>query len=100
VRCQGEKRKHRGFIWDLYVEEAQRGKGIGKALMSELLCRASSQADLDRLTLTVESGNTVAIGLYSSLGFKVYGREVRALRVGQVYVDQDMMVLTCPFLCR
>ncbi len=37
-----------------------------------------------------------AKGLYESLGFEVYGRERRALKIGDEYVDEELMVLYFP----
>src|SRR5262249_41925663 len=36
-REKGEKIRHKGHIWGVYVKEKWRGKGLGKAQMLELL---------------------------------------------------------------
>ena len=61
--------------------------------MEELLRRARSQSGLEQVTLAVASGQVAAKKLYLQLGFQVYGREPQALKVGQVYVDEELMTL-------
>jgi ribosomal protein S18 acetylase RimI-like enzyme len=77
----------------VYVTAEWRAKGIGRALLMELLRRLRSEAGLLQVTLTVATGQTAAKHLYSSLGFKTYGCEPRALKVGEEYLDEDLMVL-------
>ena len=47
----------------------------------------------ERLVLTADSADPRAIGLYRSVGFLPFGREPAALKIGQVYVDNDHMSL-------
>jgi RimJ/RimL family protein N-acetyltransferase len=98
ARYEGLKTRHRGCIWELYVRRPERGQGIGKALLLNLLRRAEAHVGLEQLTLTVEAGNTIAMNLYSHLGFSVYGRQPHALKVGDEYVDQALMVINRPFV--
>jgi RimJ/RimL family protein N-acetyltransferase len=92
-RLQNEKEKHKGRIWGVYVSEALRAKGIGRKLLLEVLARARTQPGLERINLTVAKGQTAARRLYSSLGFESIGCEREALKLGDVYVDEDHMVL-------
>lgn len=61
-----------GYINNIAVREDQRGKGIGKALMRDMVYTASLNG-LEGLTLEVRSSNARARGLYESFGFKVGG---------------------------
>jgi len=61
--------------------------------MEEILRRAQLQSDLEQVTLAVASGQAAARKLYLQLGFQIYGREPQALRVGEVYADEDLMTL-------
>jgi ribosomal protein S18 acetylase RimI-like enzyme len=92
VRRESAKAKHKGFIWGVYVTAEWRSKGIGRALLSDLLRRLQFHAGLVQVTLTVASEQRAAQHLYSSLGFKTYGREPRSLKVGNSYFDEDLMV--------
>jgi RimJ/RimL family protein N-acetyltransferase len=87
------KRNHNGLLWGFYVTGAWRGKEIGKALLQELLRVARAQTGLERITLTVNTGQSAAKRLYSSFGFQVFGHENHALKVGDTYVDEEHMAL-------
>lgn len=56
------------FVYDVHVHEAQRRRGYGKEAM--LLAEEEAQRrGLDRIALNVFGRNTVARGLYQSLGY-------------------------------
>jgi ribosomal protein S18 acetylase RimI-like enzyme len=93
VREPQEKSRHKGFIWGVYVSEKSRGAKVGRKLLVELLRKASEQPGLEQIKLTVATGQTAAVRLYSSLGFASFGCERHALRVGEFYVDEEHMVL-------
>jgi ribosomal protein S18 acetylase RimI-like enzyme len=93
ARCPRRKQRHKAKIWGVFVDEAYRGQGIARRLMSEVLERAKSMAELDQIVLTVGHEQKAAKKLYASLGFTVFGHEPRALKVDEIsYVDEDYMV--------
>jgi ribosomal protein S18 acetylase RimI-like enzyme len=56
------------FVWDVEVDEARRGKGLGRQAM--LLAEETARSrGLDRIELNVFGGNAVARSLYRSLGY-------------------------------
>ncbi len=87
------KAKHRASIWGMYCTPAERGKGIGRALMQEAIQRAKVLPGLDSITLSVVTTNPVARQLYLSLGFITYGVEPRVLKIGDRFLDMEMMLL-------
>jgi ribosomal protein S18 acetylase RimI-like enzyme len=87
------KERHKGRIWGVFVREQNRGQGIARQLMAEALRRAGALDGLEQIMLTVGDQQPAAKRLYSSLGFKVIGHEQGALKVGDVYVDEDYMVV-------
>jgi ribosomal protein S18 acetylase RimI-like enzyme len=91
-RRRGEKIRHRGGIWGVYVSEESRGKGFGRALLGELIGLVQLLPGIE-VALAVSSQNAGARGLYESLGFEMYGCEKRALKIGDAYVDEELMVL-------
>jgi len=56
------------FIYDVHIDDAQRGRGYGKAAML-LAEEEARRRGLDSVALNVFGGNTVARGLYTSLGY-------------------------------
>jgi ribosomal protein S18 acetylase RimI-like enzyme len=93
VREAGTKGQHKGYIISMYVMPEQRGRGIGKALLAEAIALARALPGLDQLLLAVVTVNTAARQLYHSLGFEVYGLEPRALKQGDQYWDEELMIL-------
>jgi ribosomal protein S18 acetylase RimI-like enzyme len=87
------KAKHRAVIWGMYTTPSQRGKGIGRGLMEELIARAKALLGLDSITLSVVATNPAARQLYLNLGFKTYGVEPCGLKVGDQFLDLELMIL-------
>ena len=56
------------FVYDIIVNEEQRGRGIGRRGM-ELLEEEARRRGFDRIELNVFGGNVVARSLYRSLGY-------------------------------
>jgi ribosomal protein S18 acetylase RimI-like enzyme len=94
-RETGMKERHKGRVLGLYVTAAQRGKGMGRALLSALLERAKQDPSLEQILLAVATGQAAAKQLYRAAGFEIYGTEPRALKVGSTYIDEDHMILRC-----
>ena len=95
-RRRGEKIRHRGGIWGVYVSQECRGKGIGRALLGELIGLVQFLPGMEQVALAVSRENAGAKALYESLGFEVYGCEKRALKIGDEYADEELMVLYFP----
>jgi ribosomal protein S18 acetylase RimI-like enzyme len=64
------------FLYDIEVDEAERGKGFGRALLSAVE-EAVRAAGVGALTLNVFEGNGVATGLYESSGYATTTRQMR-----------------------
>jgi ribosomal protein S18 acetylase RimI-like enzyme len=90
---EGPKTRHKGRIWGVYVTQDWRRKGVARVLLSEIIRRAQARPELEQITLSVASSQTPAKQLYEALGFEVYGREARAIKNGDTYVDEDLMML-------
>jgi RimJ/RimL family protein N-acetyltransferase len=87
------KTRHKAFIWGVYVIPSYRGQGVGHALMKATLERARACVGLRQINITVATTQDSAVSLYRALGFEAFGRERDALKIDDVYVDEDWMVL-------
>ena len=90
-REPGEKARHRGGLWGMYVRPPWRRRGVAAALVRHALDRAAATG-LEQVHLAVGAANPGARALYESLGFVAYGVEPRALKIGDAYVDEVLMV--------
>ena len=93
MREKGLKERHKGHIYAVYVSAAHRGKGIGKALIAALLKEAKQDPSLQQILLCVATTQHAAQQLYRSFGFETFGTELRSLKIGPNYIDEDHMVL-------
>jgi ribosomal protein S18 acetylase RimI-like enzyme len=87
------KIQHKGSIVSMYVQPEYRSQGIARALLAEAIERARRLPGLTQLLLGVMETQTTAKRLYESLGFVVYGREPRAVKIGDEFFDEEFMVL-------
>jgi ribosomal protein S18 acetylase RimI-like enzyme len=56
------------FVYDIHIDEAQRGRGYGRAAMIAAEAEAARRG-IDRIALNVFGGNERARSLYRSLGY-------------------------------
>jgi len=87
------KTKHKGRIWGVYVRASCRGKGLGRRLLLVLLKRIKKMPGLEQVNLSVSTSLAAARKLYRSLGFKTFGVEDKALKIGDTYLSEEYMVL-------
>lgn len=85
------KTQHRGVIWGMYTRPEYRKKGIASALMKYVIANARSK--VLQLHLTCVTRNLDAIHFYQKQGFKIYGTEPRALKIGDTFYDEHLMAL-------
>jgi ribosomal protein S18 acetylase RimI-like enzyme len=92
-REKGPKTRHKGRVRGVYVTSKARGAGIGRQMMQALLKLGMAITGVEQVILSVAASQESAIRLYRSLGFESFGREPRALRIGDRYIDEEYMVL-------
>jgi ribosomal protein S18 acetylase RimI-like enzyme len=92
-REKGRKNRHKAFVWGVYLVAEMRGKGIGRRLLQAVLEHAAVIDGIEQIKISVTTTQTAAIELYRSLGFESYGREPKALKIGERYIDEEHMVL-------
>jgi GNAT superfamily N-acetyltransferase len=69
------------FLKDMFVADAHRGRGIGRALLAAVAEYAEAN-DLPRVDWTADRGNAAAAGLYSCLGARVEDKLFFRIRRG------------------
>lgn len=87
------KVRHIGHVVGMMVRVRAQGRGIGSALLEELIAEARGPARLELLTLTVTDGNSSAVRLYERAGFTRFGTLRRAIKVGDRYHDKIHMAM-------
>lgn len=85
------KSRHKGTIWGIYLAPEARGHGLARLMLEALIEEA--RGTVSELRLTVSTENTPATRLYLGLGFRVYGREPRALKLDNIFHDEFLMEL-------
>lgn len=80
-----------GYVLNVAVLPEARRRGLGRALVGQLLCRARARANF--LSLEVRESNRAAIALYASLGFETVGRR----RDFYSHPTEDARIMTCFF---
>jgi ribosomal protein S18 acetylase RimI-like enzyme len=88
---EAAKKRHKGLLWGVYVREAARGRGLGRAVVARVIEHA--RAHVVQLHAAVVTSNEAARRLYRSLGFEPYGLEPRGLACAGRYFDQELLVL-------
>jgi ribosomal protein S18 acetylase RimI-like enzyme len=86
------KCRHKATLIGMYVAPEQAGSGIGRALVEALLADAR-ESGLELLVLTVTEGNSRAAQLYERCGFRSFGVEPRAIKVGGRAYGKNHMYL-------
>jgi len=89
--CSLAKMSHRGVVFSMYIKNGYRGQGIGDALLKAIIAHAKNR--VIQLHLTVVTTNQMALKLYQKNGFIIYGTEPRALKIGDQFYDEHMMIL-------
>lgn len=74
------KTRHGALILGMYVQAAQRGRGVGLALMQAAIAAAGARTEVLALNLMLTEGNEPALRLYRSVGFVSWGTQPQAIR--------------------
>jgi ribosomal protein S18 acetylase RimI-like enzyme len=85
----GQKKRHKGILWGMYVRPAARKTAVGRRLV-EAVCNVARQ-QVELIQLSVVRDNEQARRLYARLGFLEYGVEKNALKQAGRYYDEVLM---------
>ncbi len=87
------KRRHKGWIWGMFVSRSYRRRGIGGGLIVKALEGAKALQGLAHIHLTVAATQEAARNLYLRSGFQSFGVEPDALYVDGRFIDEEHMFL-------
>src|SRR5258708_17782401 len=87
------KRQHIGHIWGVFVSPSVRGKGVGRALLAEVIKSAKALPGISCVLLMVAATQEAARHLYKEAGFRVVGTEPRSLKIGERVVGGNHITL-------
>jgi len=93
AREDRRKQRHKALVFWMFVAPEHAHRGVGRALLAACIARARATAGLEQLTLTVTASNARATRLYEAAGFRTFGLEARALKIGERYYPKAHMVL-------
>ncbi|WP_035373731.1 GNAT family N-acetyltransferase [Pseudoduganella violaceinigra] len=79
------KTSHKAHLIGMYLLDEWRGKKIGSKLLGAALAYARRRPGVEIITLTVTEHNDAALALYHAAGFRSFGVEPMAIRVGDGY---------------
>lgn len=86
------KMKHRANLFAMYVTPRARKQQVGRQLVEEALRRTLKQHPvIEQVHLSVVRTNEAAKALYRSLGFESYAIEPQALKIDDMYHDEEQM---------
>jgi ribosomal protein S18 acetylase RimI-like enzyme len=85
------KMRHMAYVWGVYVRHAQRRQGIGRKLMEALISEFSSNKEIEKIDLNVNTSQLPAVRLYEKLGFAIAGTLHKELKVDGKYFDEHVM---------
>lgn len=88
-----EKVRHKGHVFGMYVAPEHVGRGLGRKLLAACIERARGIPGLEQLQLTVTESNARAKSFYEKAGFRAFGVEHNAIKVGGQYFRKCHMAL-------
>lgn len=90
-RSSSPKTKHKALLRELYIDKNHRRHGVARELIVQG-CELMKRSGVEQIRLAVRSDNRAAKKLYRSLGFRKYGQAPQALKIGQQYYADDLLI--------
>ncbi len=92
-RTTGFKRRHKAWIWGMYVAPEAVQHDVGRAVLKRVIDTARLLPELEQLHMNLPVNNAAARKLFVSVGFEPYGIESRSFRNGDDYLDEELLLL-------
>lgn len=93
VRPNSIKRQHIAEVYGVYTRPTGRRRGAAASVMEAVVEHARGLPGLEQIQLSVSSEASAAEALYLGLGFRIWGREPKALCLGDRRPDEIHMSL-------
>lgn len=93
-RDRHEKSAHKAHLWGMFVQPAQRGRGLGAQLVEAALDHARGLHGVAWVHVSVTAAALEAKRLYESAGFRAWGTEPDSLRHAGRSVSEIHMALS------
>ena len=87
------KSRHKLLLMGMYVRPAYRRLGLGARLVERVLRHGREIGGIAVIQLGVGCDNHAARALYERMGFKVYGIERKALKIGERFIDEELRAI-------
>jgi len=85
------KARHKGVMWGVFVRPEWRGRGLGRDLVRRVIDHASRHVIMLEAAVGLTNGS--ARRTYHGLGFRPYGIERKAIRIGEVFYDEELLCI-------
>jgi L-amino acid N-acyltransferase YncA len=79
----------------VYVDRRQRGRGVGRTLLEQLLVEAPDR-DIWTIQTSIIAANGASLALHAAVGFRAVGRRERIARRDGVWHDTILLELRLP----
>ena len=86
-----ERTSHKATLVGMYVHPDFRGRGAARALVRATLAQARATPGVEVVQLTVTATNAPAVRLYEACGFRSFGTEPFAVRLGDGFITKTHM---------
>ncbi|HEX6724345.1 MAG TPA: GNAT family N-acetyltransferase [Gaiella sp.] len=87
---------YRGVVeHSVYVDQAARGRGIGRALLLRLIADAPTHG-IWTIQTSIIAGNAVSLALHEAVGFRVVGRRERIAQRDGIWHDTVLLERRLP----
>jgi RimJ/RimL family protein N-acetyltransferase len=85
------KARHKGVMWGVFVKPEWRRQRVGTALVQRVVDHAAHHVIMLEAAVGLTNGS--ARRTYHNLGFRPYGIERKAIRIGDVFHDEELLYL-------
>lgn len=87
-----DKRLHVAKLYQVYVQQESRGRGIGKMLLEHVLKYVKKNVKrIKKIALAVNKTQLPAVKMYQSMGFEIVGLQKMEIKIHGYYIDQYIM---------